>query len=87
MKLSAIASAALALLLLEGCTVTTERPRAVVEAHPAAAVRVAPNPHLVGLVPVPWERGPERRSRPQAEHLLLRRCKQVWRDKEGPRRR
>jgi len=55
-KLSAIASAALALLLLEGCTVTTERPRAVVKVRSAAAVRVVPHPHLVGLVPVPWQR-------------------------------
>lgn len=56
MKLLAITSAGLALLLLEGCAAPTVAPRPIARLHPAAAVRVVPHPHLVGLVPVPWQR-------------------------------
>jgi hypothetical protein len=57
-KPTAIASAVLALLVLEGCgTSAIEGPRSTTKvARVGGAVRVVPHPHLVGLVAVPWHR-------------------------------
>jgi hypothetical protein len=58
-NLRTITSVAVALLLLEGCTAAAiegSRPPPKVARQRAAAVRVVPHPHLVGLVAVPWHR-------------------------------